>query len=53
VELTDILPSAFILTPSQASQSDMNKFKKRFSDIHIGKGMSMSENLPEKHCKNN
>ena len=51
VEVHDILPTAFILTPTSAS--DMNKFKKRFSDIHIGKGLCVGENLPEKHCKNN
>jgi len=31
----------------------MKEFKKRFSDIHIGKGLSMAEHIPEKHCKNN
>jgi hypothetical protein len=31
----------------------MNRFKKRFSDIAIGKGLCLAENLPEKHCKNN
>lgn len=51
VEMHDILPTAFLLTASSAS--DMRRFKKRFSDIHIGKGLSLNENLPEKHCLNN
>lgn len=47
----DILPTAFLLTASSAS--DMNRFKKRFSEIHIGKGLSKVESIPEKHCKLN
>jgi hypothetical protein len=49
----DILPTAFLLTPTQAHKSNFKEFKKRFSDIHIGKGLSLTENIPEKHCKNN
>ena len=51
VQMYDILPTAYLLTPKNAS--DLNKFKKRFSDIHIGHGLSIGENIPEKHCKNN
>jgi hypothetical protein len=51
VEIFDILPTAFLLTPTMASE--MNRFKKCFSDLHIGKGLSMYESVPEKHCKNN
>ena len=49
IEAFDVLPTAFILTPS-LHQSDMMKFKSRFSEIHMGKGLSVSENCPEKHC---
>ena len=52
VEEFDILPTAFLLTAGRRA-SDQNKFKIRFSDIHIGKGLSQNENVPEKHCKNN
>jgi len=48
--MNDILPTCYLLTPSSGSE---NKFKKRFSDIHIGKGLCIGENVPEKHCKNN
>ena len=51
VEIFDILPTAFLLTPSMGSE--MMWFKKRFSDLHIGKGIALNENIPEKHCKNN
>jgi hypothetical protein len=51
VEVFDILPTAFILNMS--TTSDMVKFKKCFSDLHIGKGLSMYERVPEKHCRNN
>jgi hypothetical protein len=34
ISICDILPTAFILTPTM--QSEMMKFKKRFSDLHIG-----------------
>lgn len=51
IEMHDILPTAFLLTPSSAS--DMNRFKKRFSEIHIGKGVSKHEGIPEKHCRSN
>lgn len=47
----DILPTAFLLSSSSAN--DLVKFRKRFSDIHIGKGLCSIECLPEKHCKNN
>jgi hypothetical protein len=53
IEMHDILPTAFLLTPSQGHHSDLTKFRKRFSEIQIGKGMSLVENVPEKHCKNN
>jgi len=43
----DILPTCFLVP------NDMTRFKKRFSDIHIGKGLSLGENIPEKHCKKN
>jgi len=52
VEVFDILPTAFLLTVGRHA-SEMNKFKIRFSDLHIGKGLSQNENVPEKHCKNN
>ena len=51
VEMFDILPTAFILSKTQAN--DWKAFKKRFSDIHIGKGMCPAENVPAKHCANN
>jgi hypothetical protein len=51
VEVFDILPTAFILNLSMSSE--MRNFKKCFSDLHIGKGLSLYENVPEKHCKNN
>jgi hypothetical protein len=51
VELHDILPTAFVLTPN--IHSEMTHFKKRFSELHIGKGLALSDNTPEKHCKNN
>jgi hypothetical protein len=51
VEVFDILPTAFLLNPKMASE--MNRFKKCFADLHIGKGLSMYESIPEKHCKNN
>lgn len=44
----DILPTAFIMSLSQSN--DLKRFKSRFSDIHIGKGMCLQENVPEKHC---
>jgi hypothetical protein len=47
----DILPTAFIMSLSQSN--DLKRFKSRFSDIHIGKGMCLQENVPEKHCKKN
>ena len=49
VELNDILPTAFILSASQSN--DMARFKRRFGEIHVGKGMCTQENVPEKHCK--
>lgn len=51
VEVFDILPTAFVLNLSMASE--MMRFKKCFSDLHIGKGLSLNSNIPEKHCKNN
>lgn len=51
IEMHDILPTAFLLSSSIAN--DLAKFRKRFSDIHIGKGMCSFENVPEKHCKKN
>lgn len=51
VEIHDILPTCFILNPT--STSEMLRFKKRFSDLHICKGMCAYENIPEKHCVNN
>jgi len=49
--MNDILPTAFLLAPNK--KSDMKQFRNRFQDIHIGKGMSVREDVPEKHCKNN
>ena len=51
VEMFDIIPTAFILNKSQAN--DWKAFKKRFSDIHIGKGLCPAENVPAKHCAHN
>lgn len=51
VEVFDILPTCFLLNLSMAN--DMKNFKKCFSDLHIGKGLSLYENVPEKHCRNN
>ena len=31
----------------------MDRFKRCFSDLHFGKGLSIYESMPEKHCKNN
>jgi hypothetical protein len=50
-EMHDIMATSFLLTPSSAS--DILRFKKRFSDIHIGKGLCAVENVPEKHCHKN
>ena len=47
----DIIPTAYVLNVSFASE--INKFKRRFSDIHFGKGLCEYENTPEKHCLNN
>lgn len=49
VEMFDILPTAYLLTPN--SKCEMTYFKQRFTDLHIGKGLSLGENMPEKHCK--
>lgn len=51
IEVFDILPTAFLLNPKQASE--LNRFKKRFSDLHIGKGICCNEHVPDKHCRNN
>jgi len=48
VELFDILPTAFLLNPKAASE--MSHFKRCFSDLHIGKGLSLFVSVPEKHC---
>ena len=39
VEMYDILPTVFVLSASHSN--DMTRFKKRFSEIHIGKGMCL------------
>ena len=51
VEIFDIIPTAFCLNKSSAS--DMKAFKKRFSEMHIGKGLVERENMPDKHCNHN
>jgi hypothetical protein len=51
VELFDILPTAFLLNPKAASE--MSHFKRCFSDLHIGKGLSLFVSVPEKHCLQN
>ena len=51
VEMFDIIPTAFVLSKAQAN--DWKAFKKRFSDIHICKGLCPAENVPGKHCQHN
>jgi hypothetical protein len=33
--------------------SETDRFKRQYTDLHIGNGFSINENVPEKHCKNN
>ena len=53
IELHDVLPTAFILAAQSGSANDMKRFKTRYTDIHIGKGLCLHENMPEKHCLKN